>query len=178
MRESLSSGMSEAALEVLRRRAASLATEQSEEVADDRVGLLAFQLGPEWYAVSVESVREIYNEYRVTRIPCVPSFIRGVINIRGEIISVTDIASLMGTAGTPDSGEGCAIVIQNDECVTAMVVNAIADIVEVPREAIEPPLSTIDKGQAEFVTGSVFLDGRLVAVLNTEKVLEPIGASA
>lgn len=179
MKELLSSQLSELALDVLRRRAESLAAEQDEEIADDREAILAFRLGDEWYAVGIEHVREIYNEYIVTRIPCVPSHIRGVINIRGEIISVTDLAAMMGVSHEEESAEGCAIVVQNDECATAMVVDAISDIVEVPRGSIEPPLATMDKGQtADFVTGSVYLDDRLVALINTEKVLEPIGSAA
>lgn len=175
----MSSQLSELALDVLKRRAESLAAEQGDEVVDDRMALLAFRLGEEWYAVGIDRVREIYNEYALTRIPCVPPHIRGVINIRGEIISVTDLGALMGIEKAEDAGDGCAIVIQNEDCTTAMVVDAISDIVEVAKDAIEPPLATMDKGQAaDFVTGSVFLDGRLVALINQDKVLEPIGVSA
>ncbi len=165
--------------EILRRRAESLAAEAVEESAEDRMPLLLFRLGEEWYAVKVSDVREIYQEYAVTSIPCVPGFILGVVNIRGEIISVTDVAVLMGLDGDGESDdeEASAIVIQNEEATTAMVVDEIGDIVEVPVDGVEPPLSIIDKAQAEYVAGSVYIDGRLIGLFNTATILTPIDAT-
>lgn len=163
--------------EVLRRRADSLAQEGVEDEVDDLFGMLLFRLGEEWYAVRVHDVREIYQEYSVTTIPCVPAFIRGVVNIRGEIISVTDIAALMrlSAPGSHDS-EAPAIVIQNSECTTAMIVDEIGDIADVPVDRVEPPLSVIDKAQAEYVAGSVYLGDRLIGLVNVDRILQPIDA--
>lgn len=165
-----------AALEVLRRRAESLALESDEETSDDRVGILLFAMGDETYGVPIADVREIYLEYSVTPVPCVPDHIQGVINIRGEIVSVTDVGALMNLPGSSDV-EPQAIVVQNEECVTAMVVDAIGDIVEVPRDAIEPPVSMIGKAQMEFVSGSVYVDGKLVGLVNLGRVLQPVGGA-
>jgi purine-binding chemotaxis protein CheW len=162
--------------EILRRRADSLAQESVEESASDFIGLLLFRLGEEWYAVRVEDVREIYQEYRITPVPCVPDSILGVVNIRGEIISVTDVARLMGLGQlTVELEQAPAIVVQNEEVTSAMVVDEIGDIVDIPRDRVEPPLSTMDKAQAEFIAGSVYLDSRLVGLVNVDRILEPIG---
>lgn len=162
--------------EVLKRRAESLAQESIEEQVGDLMGILLFLIADEWYAVKVEDVREIYQEYSITPIPCVPEFILGVVNIRGEIISMTDIAKLMRLGAlASEPGLAPAIVIQNDDCTTAVVVDEIGDIADIPRDGIEPPLSTIDKYQAEFVSGSVYINGRLVGLLNVDRVLAPIG---
>jgi len=164
------------AQEVLKRRADSLAQESIEEIVADLISVLLFRLGDEWYAVSVEDVREIYQEYVITPIPCVPDFVMGVVNIRGEIISVTDVARMMRLGAlTADAGQAPAIVVHNDGCTTAIMVDEIGDIVDIAREAIEPPLSTIDKSQAEFISGSIYIDGRLVGLVNKDRVLEPIG---
>ncbi len=172
--------LSSVAEEILRRRAESLAAETVEESADDRMPLLLFRLGEEWYAVRVADVREIYQEYAVTSIPCVPPYIRGVVNIRGEIISVTEVATLMGldSDGDSDAEEAPAIVIQNEEATTAMVVDEIGDIVEVPTDGVEPPLSIIDKAQADYIAGSVYVDGRLIGLFNTTTILKPIDATS
>jgi len=68
------------------------------------------------------------------------------------------------------------VVIANAEVVTAMIVDEIGDIVEVAKGAVEPPVSIIDRAQAEFVAGSVFVNDRMVGLLNIARVLEPIGA--
>ncbi len=162
--------------DVLRRRAESLAHETVEESATDLIGLLLFRLGEEWYSVRVEDVREIYQEYRITPIPCVPDSILGVVNIRGEIISVTDVAKLMGLGQlTVDLQVASAIVIHNEDVTTAIVVDEIGDIVDIPHDSLEPPLSMIGKAQAEFIAGSVYFDGRLIGLVNVDRILEPIG---
>ncbi|MHB1136583.1 MAG: chemotaxis protein CheW [Coriobacteriia bacterium] len=173
--------LSSQAAEILRRRAASLAQTPDDATSAESTGLLKFRLGQEWYAVPIAMVREIHNEYTVTRIPRVPDHILGVVNVRGEIVSVTDLGALIRVPSRTvldiDGHMPSAIVVANDICVSALVVDEIGDIIDVAEEAIEPPLSTLDKAQAEFMSGSVFLDGLLIGVVNVEKILEPIGES-
>ncbi len=165
--------------EVLARRADSLAHEATGEDVGDSVGILLFRLGDEWYAVYVSDVREIYQEYAITPIPCVPEFILGVVNIRGEIISVMDVAKLMRLGQlTSDIALAPAIVIQNEECTTAIVVDEIGDILDIPREGVEPPLSVMDKVSAEFIAGSVYWESRLIGLVNIDRILEPIVANS
>lgn len=174
------SGLTDAQLEILRDRASSLAQEEMEEQRDDRISVLLFSLGEEWYCVGIDDVREIYNEYRVAPIPCVPDFIRGVINIRGEIVSVTDLAAMLGLSSTSslESGEQSPVIVVADErSCTALLVDSIGDIIEVAADSVEPPLSLSDKSQAEFVSGQLYVGGNLVALVNLGKVLAPIGAS-
>jgi purine-binding chemotaxis protein CheW len=168
--------LAETAEETLARRAESLALETLDEEVTDRLSLLLFRIGEEWYAVRVSDVREIFQEYELTQIPCVPDYILGVVNVRGEILSVTDSARIMGI-GSVETRDGVAppaIVVSNDEVVTAMVVDEIGDIAEVPNGAIEPPISIIDRSQAEFVSGSVYIDGSMVGLINIERMLEPV----
>ncbi|MDA3936189.1 MAG: chemotaxis protein CheW [Actinomycetota bacterium] len=169
--------MSMATAEVLRDRAESLAAEAETHELDDQMGILLFRLGDEWYAINVQDVREIDQEYLRTPIPCVPDFVLGVVNIRGEILSVTDLARMM-RIGAVDALGGIppAVVVHNDDCVTAIVVDEIGDIVDVSVDSVEPPLSTIDKFQAEFIAGSIYVNGSLVGLLNVARVLQPIVA--
>ena len=165
--------------EILEARAASLAQEPAEEDASDRLSMLLFRIGEESYSVDVADVREIFQEYTVTSLPCTPEFILGVTNIRGEILSVTDPAILMslGRIVGPDDAQAPAVVVTNGLVATAIVVDEIGDIVEVAKSALEPPVSIIDRAQVEFVAGSMFIDGAMVGVLNVERVLEPVGTS-
>ncbi|MCE5190520.1 MAG: chemotaxis protein CheW [Actinomycetia bacterium] len=168
-------------LEILRRRAESLAQVEAVDTAAELLELLLFRLGEEWYAVPISGVREIVNDFVLTPIPRVPDFIQGVTNVRGEIVSVTDIAALMRIAsdGTWAGRElPSAIIAQTDRCVSAIVVDEIGDILDVPREALEPPLVTLDRSQVEFISGSVYRDGRLIGIVNLDRVLEPIGDNA
>jgi purine-binding chemotaxis protein CheW len=121
-------------------------------------------------------VREIFQEYRMTTVPCVPDYILGVVNVRGEILSVTDPAKLMrlGFIDTDGDVRPPAIVIVKDEVATALVVDEIGDIAEVPYDAIEPPVSIIDRAQAEFISGSVHVGEAMVGLISIERMLEPV----
>lgn len=168
--------LADTAEQVLRRRAESLARESTEEEITDLLALLLFRIGAEWYAVRVSDVREIFQEYEITPIPCVPDFILGVVNVRGEILSVTDPARIMHLGSIESGGDVLppAIVICSDEVATAMVVDEIGDIAEVANEAVEPPVSIIDRTQAEFVSGSVYVEGTMVGLISIARMLEPV----
>ncbi|TLM92768.1 MAG: purine-binding chemotaxis protein CheW [Actinobacteria bacterium] len=168
--------LADTADEILRRRADSLARETLDEEISDQVSLLLFRIGEEWYAVRVGDVREIFQEYDITPIPCVPEFILGVVNVRGEILSITDPARLMrlGSVDTTQLVKPPAIVVATNDITTAMVVDEIGDIADVPNTSIEPPVSIIDRSQAEFVSGSAFIDGVMVGLVSIERALEPV----
>lgn len=170
--------LAETSEQILERRAVSLSLQESEEDTSDRRSLLLFRIADEWYAVGVDCVREIFQEYEITSIPCVPEFILGVVNVRGEILSVTDPARIM-KIGAIEGVEGArppAIVISNDDVATALVVDEIGDIADVPMGSIEPPVSIIDRAQSEFIEGSVFVNEGMVGLLKVSRVLEPIGS--
>lgn len=173
--------MAQQHLDILRKRAESLSQDEDSGVTTEMLGLLLFRLGEEWYAVPIPGVREILNDFVLTPIPRVPEFIRGVMNVRGEIISVTDIASLMRIGAPVDRMEEtppAAIIARTDRCVSALVVDEIGDIVEIAKSAVEPPLATLDRSQIEFISGSVYMDGKLIGIVNLDRVLEPIGENA
>jgi chemotaxis signal transduction protein len=71
-----------------------------------------------------------------------------------------------------------AVVVTNEGVTTALVVDEIGDIIEVPNTAVEPPVSIIDRTQAEFVAGSVFVEESMVGLVNVDRVLEPVGLTA
>lgn len=174
--------LDEQARRILRERAESLAqADQVEAVAETR-RLLLFRLGDEMYAVSVEDVREIMSGFVITRIPCVPAHVLGVINVRGEIVSVIDLAAVLnvqpGTAEAGEHGTGSGIIVRSDEVTAMLVVDEIGDIIEVPAASVEPPLSSLDRAHAETVSGTVYWEGRLIAVVNLARILQPVGERA
>lgn len=168
--------MLEAAEEVLRRRAESLAREATAEETVELTSILAFRLGEEWYAVSIDDVREIFQEYAITPMPCVPEHVIGVVNVRGEILSVTDPARLMllGSVSVNAGAMPPAVVVSDGTVSTALVVDAIGDILEVAPESFEAPVSAIDRTYGEFVTASMSVGGRMLSLINTARILEPV----
>lgn len=175
-------GVDEQVRRILRERAESLAQAESEERAVETRGLLLFRLGEETYAVGVESVREIVNGFSVTRIPCVPAHVLGVINVRGEIVSVIDLAAVLNVGSAAERSreeeEGSGIIVRSEDVTAMLVVDEIGDIIDVPMASVEPPLSALDRAHAEMVSGTVYQNGQLVAIVNLARILQPIGEAA
>lgn len=164
--------------ETLRRRRDSLARAEDEAQSVETASLLAFAVGDERYAVPLDAVREIQSGYTVARIPCAPPHILGVISVRGEIVSVTDLGVLLGVpehrTRPSQAASRPAIIIAEGLVASALVVDEIGDIVDVPADAVEPPLSAQDRHEAPLVRGSVEIDGQMIAIVDCATVLEPI----
>lgn len=161
--------------ETLRRRAEKLARTPEIERAQLRTGYLLFRVGAHWYGVSVEWVREILHDYTVATLPCVPEFIKGVTSVRGEILSVTDPGLLMRVRRDENAGASPhAVVVETAVCTTALAVDEIGGIVDVPLTGMEPPLPHAERTQAAYITSTVFLGDALVSVLDVERMVQPI----
>lgn len=163
--------------EVLRRRAEALARSTEERSSDARTALMVFRVGEFWYAVRTEDVREIIQNLDVAPVPCVPEFIRGVLNVRGEIVSVTDGAVFLGCAAGSINRESLAIVLENAECQTAFLVDEVGGIIEIPLTGVEPPLPATSHAEPDLLVASVFLGDRLVSLLNVDRILRPVNAA-
>ena len=164
--------------EELVKRAESLAVDHSDGLEERKTGVLLFSLGSEWYGVHIEAVREIYKEYTITPIPCVPDHVAGVINIRGEIVSVLDLGIMLGLGPTARKGpdeESTPVIVVSDESVSAaLLVDSIGDIADIGTDTIEAPLTSGDRKHVDFVSGTFFVAGRLVALVNLARVLIPV----
>ena len=167
--------------EVLRRRRESLARAEDDSPPVDTVALLVFDLGDQRYAVPADAVHEVQAGYTVARIPCTPAHILGVMSVRGEIVSVTDLGALLdvptGLSRARPASARPAILVAEGPVSSALVVDDIVDIIDVPASALEPPLALADRRQAPLLRASVEIDGRMVAVVDCATLLEPIDST-
>ncbi|WP_374484738.1 chemotaxis protein CheW [Zoogloea sp.] len=136
---------------------------------------LTFLLGGEMFAVGILNIKEIIEYGTVTEIPMVPPFIRGVINLRGAVVPVIDLASRFGGKRSEVSRRTCIVIIElteNDERQdVGVVVDAVSEVLEIPASEIEPPPSFGAKIRADFIKGMGKVNGKFVILLEVEKVL-------
>ena len=156
--------------QLLHERAARLAQPVEEEQHADKRQLLVLRLGDEWYGLEVGHVREILRNVNVTRVPCAPPYVVGVLSVRGEIVSVCDLWGLLGRAGETPTGP--VLIVEVDDIIAGIVADDISDIVEIPAISVEPTLSTIDRAIAEHIEGEVTVDNKLIALLDVRKLME------
>lgn len=136
---------------------------------------LTFLLGGEMFAVGILNVKEIIEYGSVTAIPMMPPFIRGVINLRGAVVPVIDLSSRFGNAPSQVSRRTCIVIIEVSEGEErqdiGIVVDAVSEVLEIPRSDIEPPPAFGAKIRADFITGMGKVGGRFVIILNVSQVL-------
>jgi len=154
---------------ILRERAIDISRKvEIEDIATRQ--LLTFSLGDEWYGVDTASVQSIQYTPRLVMVPCAPAYIRGVMNLRGEIVTVLDLKRIFGLEAGPTSPESRVIVVKREQSLVAFEVDSVYDVIDLQTNLIERPLSTIEKIRADFIEGEARLDDRLLGILKLETV--------
>ena len=138
--------------------------------SEARVEYLAFHLGSEQYGIDIKRVREIRELERVTRLVEAPAHVRGVINLRGEIVVVTDLRTRFGMPPCEDVARKVMIVI-DARAVVGMVVDGVTDVVSLGASQILSPPSLEGAVDERFVQGIASLPDGMLIVLDVLPLL-------
>jgi purine-binding chemotaxis protein CheW len=130
-----------------------------------------FFLDEFFFGVEVEKVQEVLRYQEMTRVPLAPATIRGLINLRGEIITAIDLRRCLQLSEAPADQLPMNVVVQDQEGGTSLLVDRIGDVLQVDEEAFERPPSTLLGVARELVRGAYKLEDRLLLVLDTEKLV-------
>lgn len=118
---------------------------------------LTFGLGHEEYGLEILKVREIMGLMEITAIPRVPSYVRGVVNIRGQVISVVDLRAKFGMPETANTDQTCIIVVETQlahrKISTGLIVDRVSEVLDIPADAIENPPEMYSHTATEFILG-------------------------
>lgn len=144
---------------------------QAKEEATEQ--FVSFRLSDEWYAVSLNAVREIVRVGQIAFLPSAPAHIAGAINLRGNIVSVTDPKWLFGLPTAAPTPQSRIVVIENTTTETGLLVDEVGEVLAIPVGRFEPPLATIDPGQAAYLQHICRAGDRLHAILQVDKLLTP-----
>ncbi|WP_026843167.1 chemotaxis protein CheW [Citrifermentans bremense] len=145
---------------------------QQEEVAAASVELLCFRVANEEYAISIMDIKEIIKPREVTEVPRVPDFVRGILSLRGNIIPIFDMRVRLGLAGGSRSERERVIVVSRQGGFAGVLVDEVVQVVRIPEEGIEPPPVVLEGIDREFVLGIGRVAGRMLILLDMEKVLD------
>lgn len=153
---------------------AGMAPERSAECPAARL-YLVFALGGEVFGIDILRIREIIEYGRLSRVPMMPDAIRGVINVRGTVVPVIDLALRFGWAGTEVVRRTCIVIVEvrdGDQPQTlGIVVDAVNEVLEIPAADIEPAPGFGTRMRSEFITGMGKVGGRFVILLDLAAVL-------
>ena len=132
---------------------------------------LSFGIGEHEYSVDIMSVREIRGWTKTTSLPHAPRFVRGVINLRGTVLPVVDLAMRLGLEESEPEERNVIIVVDVGSRVMGLRVDAVSDILSVKPEQLQPPPDVATSSNAPFVKALTVLDDRMVRLLDLEVVL-------
>jgi purine-binding chemotaxis protein CheW len=136
---------------------------------------LTFQLGDEIFAIGILTIREIIEYGFVTDVPMTPPFIRGVLNLRGAVVPVVDLAERFGRQPQGNTKRTCIVIveIESDKGSQAMgvVVDAVNEVLEITHNNIEPPPEFGAHIRTDFVKGMGKINGKFVVILDLNRVL-------
>jgi purine-binding chemotaxis protein CheW len=156
------------------------------EVPEPTLSVVVFSLNDEWYGIDIMHVEKVVPASSITLLPNTPEHILGIFNLRGNIISITDLKKIFGLPADVD-GHGSRVtshgkssihdrqrivVVQSKGMATGLLVDGSADSHEIPLSEIQPPVATLGQEEGEIIEGQFKLNERLIALLNAENLIE------
>ncbi len=139
----------------------------------DEQQLCTFFLDDRFFGVSVENVQEVIRYLPITPVPLAPPVIRGLINLRGQIVTAVDLRRLLQLADRTADLRPMNIVVQTREGIFSLLVDRIGDVMGVDPACFEHPPDTLDGIARELIQGTYKLQGRLLLTLNVAKLFRP-----
>ena len=136
---------------------------------------LSFMLGTEVFAIDIVRIREIIEYTPPTAVPMMPHTLRGVINVRGSVVPVVDLAVRFGWQPVAIGRRTSIVIVEiqynDDKHVLGLVVDRVNAVTEIKKEDIESPPAFGARIDTDFISGMAKCDGRFVIVLNIERAL-------
>lgn len=136
---------------------------------------LTFMLGGEIFAIGILSIKEIIEYSSLTEVPMMPACIRGVINLRGAVVPVIDLAVRFGRGPAPVTKRTCIVIIEvmvnGERQDIGVVVDAVNEVLEIPLADIEPPPSFGARIRTDFMRGMGKVNQKFVILLDVDHVL-------
>jgi purine-binding chemotaxis protein CheW len=136
-----------------------------------------FYLDRLMFGVELEKVQEVIRYLEITEIPLAPRVVRGLMNLRGQIVTGIDLRRRLDLADRPVEMQPMNVVIRSGDGAVSLLVDEIGDVVEVTEESFERPPETLQGAVREVLLGVHKLEKQLMHVLNTEKACETPGSA-
>lgn len=143
-----------------------------EKKTNDIKKFLVFKLGNEEYGIDIQKITTIIEkDMNIARVPKTPDFLKGVINLRGEIIPIIHLRRKFGLPDIEDTEETRIIIVKLDEIAVGLIVDAVAEVVELGEDSIENVTNFGGVLSADYLFGVGKIGGRIVTLLNLEKLI-------
>lgn len=143
--------------------------DEDEDTQKDKY--LSFFVGDQEYCIGVFCVVEVIGMQKITHVPEMPSYVKGVINLRGQVIPVTDIRTRFAMPFREYSERTCIVVAHVRGSSIGMVVDSVSDVLEIPPEQMDEPPKVNQRHGNRFIQGMGKVGDGVIIILDIEKLL-------
>lgn len=143
-----------------------------EIIAEFRLEFLCFRVSDEIYGINIMDIKEIITPREVTEVPHTPLFVSGILSLRGTIIPIINLRVRLGLACKEPTGKERIIVIRNNNTVSGLLVDEVIKVIQVQPDAVEAAPAVLDGIDRDFISGLGRSEGRLIIILNLEKIAD------
>ena len=143
--------------------------DEDEDAQKDKY--LTFHLAGEDYGIEIKYVTEIIGIQKITEVPDMPDFVKGVINLRGKVIPVMDVRVRFHLASRDYDERTCIIVVDINETSVGLVVDEVREVANIPEAQVEPPPATGSGTGSRYIQGMGKLDDEVKIILNVSQLL-------
>lgn len=133
---------------------------------------VVFKLGKEEYGIDIQKVTTIEKIMTIARVPKTPDFVKGVINLRGEIIPIMDLRARFGLPAIEETDETRIIIIKIEEVSVGVIVDAVLEVIQLAEDSIENITNFSNDLSMDYILGVGKVDDRIVTLLNLEKLVK------
>jgi purine-binding chemotaxis protein CheW len=134
--------------------------------------LCTFYAGGGYFGIPVEQVQEVVMPHSLTPVPLAPKEVRGLINLRGQILTAIDIGYRLSLRELGDESRLLNVVVRTDDSPVSLLVDEIGDVLDVEESSFEPPPETLQGEMRELIEGAYKLEGRLLLALSTKRTMK------
>lgn len=152
--------------------------EETNEMLDDLLDedtqkdrFLSFRIDKEDYAIEIKHVIEIIGIQRITKVPNIKDFIKGIINLRGNIIPVVDVRTRFKLQPIPYNDRTCIVVVKLINTAIGLIVDEVQEVVNMPEDKIAPPPQTNKGTHSRFISGIGKVGKIVKIILNINRLL-------
>lgn len=150
----------------------------TEQETSQTLELLTFKLSDQEYSLDIMSVREIRGWTRTTPLPHAPNYMKGVINLRGTVLPVMDLAQRLGLPPREHTDRNVIIVVHHEDIMTGLLVDAVSDIIALTHNDLQPPPDIQPNSGLSVVSALTLIDDRMIRVLDLTSIVTQTKSSA
>mgnify|MGYP006295863721 CR=1 FL=1 len=140
-------------------------------MADESKQMIIFDIGQEKFGVKITRIHEINRMTEITELPDTSRYFAGIINLRGDIISVVDLRKRLGLENVENTEDTRIIVVEYQDDDVGLIVDAVSEVLHIDEEEVEDPPQSMVGIKNDYLTGVVKIDDNIVNILDLDNLL-------